>query len=189
MIETYLIVDTKEWLAMRKKDVTSTEISILFGCNPYRSRLVKDVYEEDDSPPSEFMFWGNQLESCIAEGVAKLNNWRIEEFNDYIRDNEHRIGASFDYKIVDENGNPTAILEIKNVSSYSHRVFWAKNNELPSHIQLQVQQQMLLSGIKKAVVAAMIGGSYVKYYEVYPNLEIQEQIKQKALEFWKGELE
>ena len=38
-IETIQIQDRDQWLAERVKDVTSTEVSALYGLNPYKSEF------------------------------------------------------------------------------------------------------------------------------------------------------
>jgi len=93
-----------EWLAMRDKDLTSTEAAALFGCSPYatayelfhrkRGQLVVE-FETNDR-----MVWGNRLETAIALGIAEDHGLIVEPFKVYARIPELRMGSSFDFKIV-----------------------------------------------------------------------------------------
>ena len=104
--------------------------------------------------------------------------------DEYIRDPELRLGASFDYMI--EPG--AALLEIKNVDSLAFRDGWIVHDdgalEAPAHIEMQVQHQMLVSGQKHAHLAALVGGNTVKMIELEADAEIADAIRSKAAAFW-----
>ena len=94
----------REWLAMRAKDLTSTEAAALFDASPYMTefelnciktgKLPKD-FEENDR-----MKWGSRLEGAIAAGIAEDYGLIVEPFKVYMRIPELRMGSSFDFKIV-----------------------------------------------------------------------------------------
>ena len=75
MIETIIPEDNKHWLQLRTRDVTSTEVSALFGLNPWmtefelwHNKKSQAVIEIEDN---ERMKWGRRLEDPIAQGVAE----------------------------------------------------------------------------------------------------------------------
>jgi putative phage-type endonuclease len=188
-----ILPESKEaWLKLRLADITSTEISALFGCSPYMTEyelwhkkkgLLADSFEEN-----ERMKWGTRLQDPIAQGVAADNNWLIREKKEYIRNPEHKIGSSFDYVVVSEYGDEEAILEIKNVDSLAFKNGWIEHEdgemEPPLHIELQVQHQMIVSGINKCFIAALVGGNRAVILEREKDPALEKQILKKADVFW-----
>lgn len=181
--------DNKEhWLSMRAQDITSTEISALFGLSPYsthyelwyrkKENLVLQIEE------NERMKWGNRLEAAIAHGIAEDNGWKVEPLKCYMRDSSLRMGSSFDFAI-----EPDGILEIKNVDSLAFKEGWITDDdcdEAPTHIELQVQHQLALSGRSFAYIGALVGGNRVKLIRREPNEKIISKIKRKIAEFWQS---
>ena len=93
-----------EWLALRERDVTSTETAALFGCSPYLTEY-ELWHRKTGQLPVEFevnqrMVWGNRLESAIAMGIAEDFGLIVEPFKVYMRIPELRMGSSFDFKII-----------------------------------------------------------------------------------------
>jgi len=101
-IQRIEIENEKQWLAERAKDVTSTEVSALFGLSPYLTEFELFHQKRDGVTvkfePNERMKWGNRLESAIAHGAAEDMGWNIAKFNVYMRVQEARIGSSFDFE-------------------------------------------------------------------------------------------
>src|SRR3990167_5628915 len=92
-----------DWLSLRTLDITSTEISALFGCSPYSTAF--ELWHRKKSgvivqlKENERMFWGTKLQDAIAAGIAEEQGWAIRRMNEYIRNAELRIGSSFDFAI------------------------------------------------------------------------------------------
>ena len=177
----------EHWLQLRAQDITSTEVSALFGISPYMTKLELWHSKRDRDittiKENERMKWGTRLETAIAKGVAEDEGWVVEPLKDYIRDEEHRIGSSFDFAIGDDG-----ILEIKNVDGLAFRDGWTVddegNIEAPPHIELQVQHQMLVSGRSFAYIAALVGGNRVALIERKPDAQIFNAILDKVGSFW-----
>jgi len=134
--------DTKEaWLSDRHKDVTSTQVAALFGCSPYTTPF-KLWHEKQASVPvaitqSERMTWGTRLESAVATGIAEDEKLTVRRLPYYIRNEELRLGASFDYEITGSDG----LLEVKTVDGMQFKRGWivdGEHVEAPPHIELQV---------------------------------------------------
>lgn len=184
MNKTVIVPSSKEeWLALRKGNINSTEVSSLFNCNPYCTAYElwhrKNTHMVDDFNETERMKWGTRLQDSIANGVAKDLGLSIRPMNEYIYDSELRIGSSFDYLSIDDD----AILEIKNVDSLVYNREWT-DDEAPSHIELQVQMQMLLSGKKKAYICALVGGNSLRIIEREYVEGVGMAILLKVAEFW-----
>lgn len=184
-----------EWLNLRLNDVTSTEVSALFGCNPYMTEFelyhMKKNKQVVSLEPNERMTWGTRLEQAIAEGIAADRGWVIQKMDNYINNPDLRIGASFDYfgwGSKDDSPEPlNFIVEIKNVDYLQYKDKWIDdgiNLEAPPHIELQVQQQMLLTGCEKAYICALISGNQTVVIERFKNEAIQNAIIKKVRKFW-----
>lgn len=199
-----------EWLRARTKDITSTEVSALFGISPYCT-LFELWYQKKSGEVPEFeenerMKWGTCLQDAIAEGIAQEQGWTIRRMDEYIREEDLRIGASFDFKAtritktpkleqISENSYSqlpkeyeSFILEIKNVDGLQFKQGWVKddagNLEAPLHIEIQVQQQLLVSGYSYAYIGALVGGNDLKLLKRKRNENIINGIKAKVAAFW-----
>jgi putative phage-type endonuclease len=186
MIEIIEPRDKDHWLEMRAKDITSTEVSALFGANQYltkfelwhRKRAGQVVKIEENN----FMKWGTRLQDSIAAGIAADEKLNIKRFDGYMRDPELRIGSSFDFFIEDDG-----ILEIKNVGERQFQNAWIVDGdhvEAPLYIEAQVQHQLLLSGRKYAYIGALVGGNQVTLVKREPDPKIHTAIKNAVSAFW-----
>lgn len=177
------------WLELRAKDLTSTEISALFNCNPYMTHF--ELWHRKKSGISaEFiendrMKWGTRLQDAIAYGIAEEHGMTIRKMDEYISVPELRVGSSFDFSVGNEG-----ILEIKNVDYLAFKSGWIELDsgeiEAPPHIELQVQHQMLVSNRKFAHIGALIGGNDVKVLFRDRDEEILAAIIKASSAFWKS---
>lgn len=191
MTRTSILPENKsEWLAMRAQDITSTEISALFGLSPYKTSF--ELWHEkasgnfDEFEPNERMKWGTRLQDTVARGIAEDNGWTVRAKNVYQRVADLRIGSSFDFEIVSHENGP-GLLEIKCVDFLAFRDNWSEEDgviEAPAHIELQLQHQMLVSGRSWGVIAALVAGNEVKLVQRKADPEIHEQIMAAAQAFW-----
>lgn len=188
----------EEWLQARAKDLTSSEVSALFGLNKYVSVFelwhAKKSGEPIPFEEQEYTKWGNRLEAAIADGVAEEKGWVIKPFKQYVRIPSLRLGSSFDFQILKSPIVPgeviqSGILEIKNVNQFIFKEEWVVGDdgeviEAPTHIEIQIQHQMLVSGLDRAVIAALINGNKMVLLERKADKEIQDAILEKAAAFW-----
>ena len=182
----------EEWLSLRNQDVTSTDVSALFGLSPYKTRLelwhekslvpgLKDEFEE-----TVRMKWGNRLQDSIARGVAEDMGWDVRKRNVYTRIPERQLGASFDFEIVGHKDGP-GLLEIKNVDYLVFRDKWVEQDgviEAPAHIELQLQHQLLASGRTWGAIVALVAGNDVKVAIREADPVVQGDILDEVARFW-----
>jgi putative phage-type endonuclease len=180
----------EDWLKARALDVTSTEVSALFGVNPYMTKFElwhrKNTGDLGSIAINDRMKWGNRLEESIAKGIAEDKGWEIKKKSEYMSLQSERIGASFDFEVL----KPEAILEIKNVDYLKFKEGWVSNEdgtgEAPLHIELQVQQQMLVSGLPVVFIGALIGGNDVFTIEREADMEVIKEIRGEVKDFWQS---
>lgn len=204
--ETIAYKTEAEWLADRKKVVTSTEVAALFGAGAY----VKTAYElyhlktgtvQSDFEGNERTRWGNRLESAIAYGVAEDLGLIVEPFKVFMRMPEFFLGSSFDFKIIGivedfDNENEArrmflehgpGILEIKSVDGLQFKRTWMDDGEhieAPVHIEFQVQAQMEVSDLNWSIIAPLVGGNTPKPVIRIRDRDVGEAIREKSLDLW-----
>lgn len=193
--------DEESWLQLRTSDLTSTDVAALFGLSPYKTRL--QLWEEKRAgqvvriEESDRMKWGKRLESAVALGIAADRDWSVRPFKEYGRLPELRLGSSFDFRILLDpvppgipnifDGNSDAILEVKTVDFLAFRNGWTIEDdyvEAPAHIELQVQHQMLVSGLRRAYIGVLIGGNRIEVLEREADDEVHAGIIAAAAQFW-----
>lgn len=197
-----------EWLALRAQDLTSTDIAALFGLSPYKTAFElwheKKAGERGDFAENDRMKWGKRLEPAVAAGIAADMGWAIRPMKEYIRLDGLRLGSSFDFRVQRgsipselPSGNPRspadsaedAHLEIKCVDFLVFRDGWVVDEgfiEAPAHIEIQVQHQMLVSGLRRAYIGVMVSGNRIEVIEREADDAVQAGILAKAAEFWRS---
>lgn len=187
--ESILPESKEHWLKMRSEVLTSTEISALFGVNPYMTEFELYLHKSAKQPihinENERMKWGTRLQDAIANGIAEDKGWSIRPMAEFITLPDLRLGSSFDYEIRSQD----SLLEIKNVDSLIYRDKWIDDGitlEAPPHIELQLQHQMLVAGKKKGWICAFVGGNSITMIERDLREDISNAIIKKSKEFWKN---
>lgn len=183
----------EEWLAERAKDITSTEIAALFDCSPYITEF-ELWHQKKGSLAQSFndnarILWGKRLQSSIGHGVAQDQGWEImpADLMYFRTNNKKRIGASLDF-IVQNKERGAGVLEVKNVDNFVFRNEWIAGDtaEAPTHIELQVQHQLEVTGLEWACIAALVGGNDLQLIYRERNPQIGALILAKVNQFWQS---
>ncbi len=189
--EAYGLVEPlseERWLEMRSLYLTSTEVSALFGVNPYITKF--ELWHNKKNKvigslePGERVIWGQRLQDSIAAGIAEDKGWDIRRKNEFITLPKERLAASFDFQIL-----PKGILEVKNVDALIFKQGWLSDGdeiEAPPHIEFQLQTQLLVSGEPFGYIGALIGGNKVEVINREPSPTVFSSIRRAASEFWKS---
>ena len=187
---TIPFTNEKEWLELRADDITSTEISALFGCNQWMTEFElwhkKKSKNIEGIEDNEAMEVGRDFEATIAQYIAKKEGYEIKPKKHYMRLDGLNIGSSFDYEITKPF---EAVFEIKNVGENSFKNFWkedGENIEAPLNLEFQFQHELLVSGASMLIVGAMVGGNRRKVFKRLPDTKVHEAIIEKCAAFWKS---
>lgn len=179
------------WLELKAEDVSSTEVSALFGISPYSTPFQLwhqkkaymdsgEMYLLDDN---ERMFVGRNVEDAIARMAQEKLGIKARRLKTYMRhDKINGMGSSFDYEIIGHERGP-GLLEIKNVDSLIYRREWS-DDEAPPHIEAQVQAQMEVSNRDWCIICALVGGNTLKFIERERDREVGEAIGKRIDQFW-----
>lgn len=192
LVRDVRLPETQEaWLALRTRDLTSTDMAALFGISPYMTEYElwyrKKSQDINELEENERMKWGNRLQDAIAAGICQDNGWAmLRRKDEYMRIAELRLGSSFDFEVNDGR----IILEIKNVGVDAFSKGWlidGDNIQAPPHIELQAQHQLLVDGKAQEVkIGALIGGNQVVLISRQPDEEVFKAIIEKSATFWKS---
>lgn len=211
MIRTTIHPESEDaWLGLRVNDLTSTDIAALFGLSPYKTHFElfheKKAGERGAFTDNDRAKWGRRLEATVAAGIAEDQDWNVRPMKEYMRLPDERIGCSFDFRVLaptrhapQEDGSAIAeyngdtdddaILEIKTVDFLAFRDGWLIEDgfiEAPPHIEIQVQHQMLVSGLRRAFIGVMVGGNRIEVIERIADDQVHAGILARAAQFWQS---
>lgn len=176
-------IDTSD----RHTYVGASEVSVLFGENPWKSRwqlwLEKTgKAEAPDLSSNEKVFWGSYLEPALAAGVAEQTGWKLRNVRRLIRHRDLPVLASHpDYEIVSHDDGP-GVAELKTVGRYFWQEHWTDGP--PLNYQLQLQTQLACMGREWGVIAALVGGQKLEIYRYDAHPRIQKAILSEVEKFW-----
>lgn len=73
--------DDKEWLELRQKAITATEVGVILGLNKWRT--IKDIYQskqEINQIDNSYVWLGQQLEPVVVQAVNKMTGSNFQLF-------------------------------------------------------------------------------------------------------------
>ena len=188
MPEKIKIESREQWLTLRHQDVTSTEVAALYGLHPrmteYELGCRKSGPMEPEEPPREEMELGLLHEPTVALVAGRRLGVNLVRSDVYMQIPEIRIGSSFDYFFQDGE----TIVEIKTTSERYFRSDWrllhGGDFEAPIYIEIQAQTQMAVSGIRKLIIAVMVGGQKIYLSRRVLDDEVARNIMEYVTRFW-----
>jgi putative phage-type endonuclease len=158
-----LDVRTAEWHDERRKGIGASDVPAIAGVSPWQKPI--DVFEEKvgrAEPPEESpaMRWGTLLEPVIADEAERVTGRKFRRLSRAVR--YHDWPVLFAHL---DRTSSEAVLEVKKSMSTSG---WgdAGTAAVPDHVALQVQAQLACADKELAVVAALLGYSDFRVYEV-----------------------
>ena len=181
----------KDWLDARQTYVGGSAAPALFN-QGYKNTSPLSVWESlvfpGQAPPltGEFLDLGLRLEQSIADEYmhrtgAKLwgnayNIWRHPEYG--------YMACTPDFIDFENEEN----VQIKNVSSFASKEW--ENDEYPLKYEVQVQHEMLATGMKSSKLVALLGGQSVAIRHVERNDEwINDVLMPTIKAFWENHVE
>lgn len=155
-----------EWLEARKSRIGASEIASCIGINQYDSQLRIWLTKTGKLPPKEVtpeMEVGSVLEPAILELYQIRTKKTITQTQMFFVSHEHDFLCATLDGITSDGIN----VQAKNVGCQS-AIQWGLDgtDDVPHHVLLQVQQEMLCSGLNLTHVVALIGGNDLRVYEV-----------------------
>jgi len=191
--------DRGRWLAARKSGLGASDTAAILGLNNYRTAL--DVWLEKTAPAapaddelSEATAWGHILEAPVARRTVKKHPHlgKLVPTPGLLAHPRHPwMLATVDYGLAARGGrdNPVvALLEVKTTSVHNYRRNWLEGVP-PAGIQVQVQQQMAVTGMEECWVTCGVGGDagpmrLAEPFRVARSERVIDQLVQYAGKWW-----
>lgn len=155
--------DRDEWLKLREAGIGSSEVATLLGVNPYETPYQLWLRKTGQLPPKEetqAMRMGHLLEPVVAELFHRETGLEVlrESEGDilYIDPVDDFLRASPDRIYLQADGRP-AILECKSTRLPVERT------DVPRAWYVQLQYQMMVSGIHAGSLAWLVNGREFDY--------------------------
>jgi putative phage-type endonuclease len=166
----------------RRRYIGSSEIASLFGLGRVSRfelwhRKAGNLPEEDISGLDR-VFWGTTLEPAIAKGAAEREEWSIRKAGFFVHPSIPGMACHPDYEIED-----VGLLEVKNVDALIFRE-WA--DEIPPHIELQLQHQLACTGRTWGAFAILVGGNQLHVIRREARPVTMRKLGEAVIEFWES---
>ena len=174
-----------EWLLQRNQGIGSSDASVIAELSdwesPYSLWMIKTGQAPLDPPVDDaterLREWGNRLEPVILDATADHLGIGIHKPTSSLVNIETPwLRANLD-GLTDDG----RICEFKTAHfSQSHK--W--DGQIADHAEIQVHHAGLVTGIKQAVVAVLIGGYDLRVFEIDLNPRISEMLFEMEQTFW-----
>jgi predicted phage-related endonuclease len=173
---------TPEQLEKRKETIGASEIAALFDCHPYLTRYGLWARKVGLKPESDEHSRRLQLGLDLEQGVLAHGAWLLGIKIDPKRPESQtlqgtKLSATPDGFEVDEAGNRVACVEVKTSGG-------APWDDIPEHYRLQMQQQMLVTGLPRSRMIALFGSMQVDTWTLDAHPHVHLEILNRSAEFW-----
>jgi predicted phage-related endonuclease len=176
----------EEWLAARRHILTSTDVGAIVGVSKWAS--ASSVFASKvagmEGEENEHMVVGRSVQPGIAAAYQTIRMLRNpDEPVDIVNIDGHalfftddgRHGTSLDcLQTIGTRG--IGVLEIKATSGFPEEPYdeWVT----------QVQWQMYVTGCEYGTIAALCGGTSMRFWDITPDVDLIEPLKVAADAFW-----
>lgn len=178
----------QRWLEERRRGIGGSDAAAVMGLSPWASPLslwVDKTREVDDDGQSEEMEWGTALEHVIARRGAARHGLRIGPCPGILAHPDRMWQrVTVDRYALDADRRPYGLVEVKNVSGWKD-ADWADTGPPPTHVVLQVQHGLDVTGFDVGYLLALIGGNRLRYWEIPRDTELIEGLREQEAAFWR----
>ena len=175
-----------KWLEMRDLGLGGSDAATVLDLSPWTSRYTlwcEKRGQESAFGGSEATQWGHLLEEVVAREAARRLGKAVVSSPVMFRSRTHPFMlANVDRLLLDENGRPEGILEVKTTDA-SNAASWSKG-QAPVYYVCQVMHYMAVTGLRYAVLACLIGGNKLVMVTVYADDQMIADIVASEEAFW-----
>lgn len=190
-IESRPIISRDEWLHWRLETVGASEVSALFGCNPYRktrlslwadkSGLTEGLADNDALRRGR---WGEA--ACIAALEDERPDWVVKRPNVFLVDRSIRLSCTPDAVASDPEREGMGVIECKTVAESVFEREWLGGAPPVGH-QLQTLVGMMLAGASWGAIVALVLERYAwtpVIFELDRHEAAEARIRAAVSQFW-----
>lgn len=174
---------TREQLEERRSGIGASEAAAVLGLNPYRTPLEiwmdkKGMLEIEETPA---MRLGTRLEPVIAEMYQETTGLYLVKTETLYYPKNQILFATPDRIVIGRQRG----LEIKTANArMSEQWGESGSDEIPQYYLIQCILCMAVTGFEEWDVAALIGGQDFRIYTINRDVELENTIIEKLLEWW-----
>lgn len=183
--------DRATWLRARRQGLTGSDVAAVLGLHPYKSAL--EVYAEkigldvdDGGRASEAALWGQLFEPVILDEYARRTGRRVVHSGELLQSHERAWFLVTPDALQPEGPNmpPWAVGHgLAECKTTGQGEKWFE--EIPAHVQVQTQHQMLVSGVLWLTIPWLpFPERELQWVDVAPHREFQAMLRDKCDEFW-----
>lgn len=174
------------WLDMRRTMCTASEVAALLDVDPRRSAM--SVYAEKLTARAapevigldDRRFWGTLFEQPMLQGVARFHGWGYRRGGYLLRSRAYpHLGATLDAEV--DRGLGWKPYEGKTTEIVKG---WdPKKQDLPMHVLVQCQVQLIITGSDEDVAFALLQGCRPCQIDVPASKDLHDLIIEVTLDF------
>lgn len=199
-IERIPITDRDEWLRLRQRDCTASDIPAICGVGMYGSAASVWAHKRGLVPPqadNDALRRGRWGEAAVFEALADEHpDWELRRAKVYLRDPALRLGATPDGVAIVPGREGVVVVQTKIVAAPVFRRDWlldasddVAHGEIiaPVGYALQTLTECMLAGASCGVLAALVVDTFrwtlrLCWIDRHPMAE--RSIREKVAEFW-----
>lgn len=180
--------DRDDWLIKRRAGIGASDVAGILGLSPYSTPFTvwADKTQGAEKEVTEAMHFGKKLEPVILEEFTERTGLYVGGRELLVRHPEIEWlmatvdGLAFESPTRWEEFQPGADEPLGNVQV---KTGFSKWDEVPVQYQIQVQWEMLATGLDQTWIPAVFGGRRFEVYEVEADSAAQEKILARVTEF------
>ena len=186
--------DRDRWLAARRRGIGGSDAGAILGLHPFKSAL--EVYadkigvpleapaNDTASPAMEAALWGNVFEGPILAEFARRTGRAVQHAGALLRSRDDPwLLVTLDGVQLDGAPRWAEGPGIAEVKTTGYGAQW--HEEIPAHVQAQVQHQLLVTGAAWATLIWLpFPERRLQWFEVAPFPDFQAMLRDKCAAFW-----
>lgn len=196
-IEKHEITARDQWLALRLKDLTASDLGAYLGLTPWKSPAELFAEKRGLKPPLEnetrVMRRGRRDEYAILKILQEERpDWQIKHAKVYLRDPAIRLGCTPDAFAVDPKREGFGVVQCKSVTQDVFRSKWLTEEEgdfnVPLPYLLQTMAERMLAEAQWAVLAAWVRSAWTEdlyIIDIEKDEQAEANIRDLSVRFWK----
>ncbi len=201
----------EKWHIARRHGLTGSQMAAVMEASkwstPYSIWAFHMGRTQPDSNQTAAMEWGHRLEPVIAAKYSERFNVQLAELPTLQSAEYPFLVGSLDRVVLDDNGNPVKVLEIKtatmnhssgekddsgidikewgpgNAYSIDGRLIY-QDSQVPVQYIIQVMHYMIITGIKQADIAVLMSGNDFRVYTIDYDPHLAASMIAAADRFW-----
>lgn len=178
-------LERSQWLKLRQQGIGGSDAAAILGISRYKSPIdvwvEKTVSQPIEADSSEYTYWGNLLESVVADEFQRQTGLKIRRCNYLLQNTEYPFMlANIDREIIGQKSG----LECKTTSEYNKNKW--QDDEIPAEYILQCQHYMAVTGYESWWIAVLIGGNKFIYKQIQRDDELIQMLIKAEQDFWQN---